>query len=110
MANFSLPPSGRAPLPHTDSGVAAADRVTEFSRQQGDIISLANIDAKVATAANDPFKFIGTKAFGKESGQLRYDQVGANTYVSGDVNGDGVADFQIEVIGSVKFAASDFLL
>lgn len=94
----------------TDSGPATADRITDFSRQQGDIISLAAIDAKAGTAANDVFKFIGTKAFSREAGQLRYDQAGGNTYVTGDVNGDGIADFRIEILGSVKFAASDFAL
>ena len=93
-----------------DSALATGDRIIDFSRQQGDIISLANIDAKSATAANDAFKFIGTKAFSKEAGQLRYDQFGGNSYVSGDVNGDAIADFQIEIVGSVKFAASDFIL
>jgi hypothetical protein len=30
--------------------------------------------------------------------------------LSGDVNGDAIADFQIEIVGSVKFAANDFIL
>lgn len=93
-----------------DSRPGSADRITDFSRQQGDIISLASIDAKVATSANDAFKFIGTKAFSREAGQLRYDQAGGSTFVYGDVNGDGIADFQIEILGSVKFAATDFIL
>jgi Ca2+-binding RTX toxin-like protein len=93
-----------------DSGPATTDRIIDFSRQQGDIISLANIDAKSSTVANDAFKFIGTKAFSKEAGQLRYHQFGGNSYLSGDVNGDAIADFQIEIVGSVKFAANDFIL
>ncbi|WP_176599358.1 hypothetical protein [Sphingobium sp. 15-1] len=93
-----------------DSRAGTSDRITDFSRQQGDIISLASIDAKVATSANEAFKFIGTKTFSREAGQLRYDQAGGSTSVYGDVNGDGIADFQIEILGSVKFAAADFIL
>jgi serralysin len=32
------------------------------------------------------------------------------TIVAGDINGDGVADFQIELAGLKNLAAADFLL
>ena len=56
------------------------------------------------------FAWIGTAAFGNVAGQLRSYQSGGNTYVTGDVNGDGVGDFQIEMDPLVTLAASNFIL
>ena len=89
---------------------APMDIITDFSRVQGDKISLNMIDAKVATAADDAFTFIGTSAFHKIAGELRAQVVGHDTIVSGDVNGDGVADFQIKLLGVTDVVARDFLL
>jgi len=43
-------------------------------------------------------------------GELRYFQENGNTIVEGDVNGDGSADFQIEISGITSLQASDFIL
>jgi hypothetical protein len=52
------------------------------------------------------FKFIGGDAFTGAAGQLRF----AAGVVSGDVNGDGKADFQIAVTGITNMAEGDFIL
>jgi restriction endonuclease Mrr len=54
--------------------------------------------------------FIGTAAFSKTAGELRYQEIGGNTYVSGDTNGDGLADFLIRLAGSHALTSSDFVL
>jgi Ca2+-binding RTX toxin-like protein len=87
----------------------ALDTITDFTRGT-DKISLSNIDAKAATAVDDAFSFIGTQSFHKVAGELRYQVTGGNTYVYGDVNGDGVADFGILLKGITAVTASDFIL
>jgi len=87
----------------------ALDTITDFTRGT-DKISLSMIDAKAATAVDDAFSFIGTQSFHKVAGELRYQVTGGNTYVYGDVNGDGVADFGILLKGITAVSASDFIL
>lgn len=86
-----------------------ADRIVDFSTAQGDKIDLTAIDA-VAGGGDNVFSFIGTAAFSNVAGQLRTEVIFGNTYVMGDVNGDGVADFFIKLDGSVPLSAGDFLL
>lgn len=45
------------------------------------------------------FEFIGTGAFAGSAGQLRYEQISGNC-VSGDFNGDSVADFMVRLDGA----------
>jgi Ca2+-binding RTX toxin-like protein len=93
----------------SESAVGSArDVITDFMRGQ-DKIDLSAIDAREATAANDAFTWFGTKAFTGAAGQLRFNDLGAEVFVQGDVDGDGVADFEIHVkVATV--AASDFIL
>jgi Ca2+-binding RTX toxin-like protein len=92
-----------------DIGTGTVDTITDFTRGQ-DKIDLSAIDAKAATAANDAFSFIGTQTFHKVAGELRYEQVGGQTKIYGDVNGDGVADFTIVLTKAMALSAGDFAL
>ena len=94
----------------SESAAGAADVVTDFSRSDRDRISVNPIDANVNLSGNQNFAFIGTGAFTGAAGQLRFEQVNGNTFVSGDTNGDRIADFLIEVAGRVDLIASDFVL
>ncbi len=94
----------------TESQAGAADVIRDFVRGQGDKINLNAIDANFNAAGNQNFQFIGAAAFSGVAGQLRFEQVGGNTFVSGDVNGDGVGDFQIRLDGVVPLFSSDFIL
>jgi Ca2+-binding RTX toxin-like protein len=90
---------------------ATIDRINDFSALQGDRILLASIDANSLTASvNDKFDFIGTQAFGKVAGQLRYEVKNGDAWVYGDTNGDGVADFTILVARTTILSAGDFML
>jgi hypothetical protein len=93
-----------------ESGAGASDVIKDFSRSQGDKINLNAIDANVNVGGNQNFQFIGTAAFSHVAGQLRFEQVNGSTFVSGDVNGDGVADFLIQLEGLVPLISSDFVL
>jgi serralysin len=89
----------------SDAGVDAkkADVVTDFGG--GDYIDLQLIDAITGTAVDDAFSWIGGNAFHKVSGELRFDVASGN--LSGDVNGDGKADFMIHLDGVAAAAALD---
>jgi Ca2+-binding RTX toxin-like protein len=93
----------------TSSVRANADHILDFSHAQGDLIDLHSIDAVFGTAGNQAFNFIGTAAFGA-AGDLRYEQQGGITYVEGDTNGDGIADFSIALDGTITLSTGDFVL
>ena len=80
---------------------AGADRITDFVSAQGDRIDLSGFDGALA--------FIGTAAF-SAAGQVRFEAVGGTTFVMGDVDGDGRADFQIRLAGDLALTAGDFVL
>jgi Ca2+-binding RTX toxin-like protein len=87
---------------------SASDVITDFSA--GDVIDLSGIDAIDATAPKDSFSLIGDAAFSGHAGELRTGQDHATgmTYVQGDTNGDGIADFQLNLSNQHHLAASDF--
>ncbi|WP_154664785.1 Ig-like domain-containing protein [Allorhizobium undicola] len=86
------------------------DVITDFSHSQGDHINLSAIDANTSSSGDQAFSFIGSAAFTKVAGQLRYEVSDSKYYVYGDVNGDGKADFVLEVASTTKLVASDFIL
>lgn len=88
----------------------SSDRVTDFSHAQGDHIDLSRIDANSKVAGNQAFAFLGTAAFDKVAGQLHVVTDSGNTYVEGDTNGDGLADFAIRLDGAITLVAGDFVL
>ena len=94
------------------SGPGKKDRdvILDFSRGQRDRIDLSPIDAKTGTAKNDKFKFIGESAFSGAKGELRHGQKDDKTFIYADVDGDGKADFGIEIAKTVDLKAGDFSL
>jgi hypothetical protein len=94
----------------SESSLGAMDVITDFVASQTDRINVNAIDANVNLANNQNFTFIGTNAFSNVAGQLRYAQSGSNTFVYGDTNGDGAADFGIQVNGLLTLAAANFVL
>ena len=86
----------------------SADRILDFA--YGDRISLGPVDANTTLAGNQGFAFIGDAEFTSIAGQLRYEQVDGNTFLSGDTNGDGLADFMIRLDGLHMLGSGDLLL
>ncbi|HUG61100.1 MAG TPA: calcium-binding protein, partial [Methylomirabilota bacterium] len=78
-----------------ESSGRSVDTITDFSAKKGDRIDLSLIDADSRKAGNQPFDFIGSRAFSRKPGQLRF----AKGLLEGDVNGDGRADIKIKLKG-----------
>lgn len=95
-----------------DSRVAAGGRDTifDFSIAQGDRIDLRGIDANTGLAGDQAFAFVGTTAFSGTAGELRYQITAGDTFVYGDVNGDGRADFAIMLDDALALTRAQFLL
>ena len=83
----------------TDSAVAMPDLITDFMRADGDYIDLSALDANSTLAGDQAFSFV--TAFSKQAGQatLSYNATTKTTTFSADVNGDGVADFVLQIAG-----------
>ncbi|KLK92443.1 protease [Microvirga vignae] len=88
-----------------DSLPGMRDTIKDFVRGF-DHIDLRTIDANVAAAGDQAFVFIDGKPFTGQAGQLK---IGSGV-LSGDVNGDKMADFQINVSGASSLAKDDFYL
>lgn len=92
-----------------DQGLPS-DLVKDFVQGQ-DRIDLSAIDSKTATVTNEAFSFIGSAAF-TAAGQLHAFANSATnrTLIEGDVDGDKIADFQLQLVGLKTMAGTDFLL
>lgn len=92
----------------------ARDRIVDFSH--ADRIDLSAIDADTADSGNQSFRFIGVQQFSGVAGQLRYQRYDDPfntkdaTIISADVNGDRIADFQVEIRRLIWIEQSDFIL
>ena len=86
------------------------DVITDFNRAEGDRIRLTIVDANTLVLGDQAFIWLGTAAFTHTAGELNYAAAGPDLMVSGDVDGDGVADFQFRVLGLSDLQAGDFYL
>ena len=103
-----------------DSGrsATARDYITDFARDTKDKIDVSGIDASTLAAGDQAFALLAIPgaAFTGRAGQLHYfliDRAGTvndRVIVEGDVNGDRIADFQIEVFGLKGLHKTDFIL
>ena len=90
--------------PIVTGSIAGRDTVEDF--QSGiDTINISAIDADINTTGNQAFNFIGANPFGN-AGDLRYQ----GGIVSGDTDGDGLADFSIRIANLANLTQFDFLL
>jgi len=87
---------------------ATADRITDFAT--GDKLDLSNVDASSQVPGDQAFTFVGAGQFTHRAGELRYEQINGSTYISGDTNGDGSADFMIKLDGLHNLNAGDLVL
>jgi Ca2+-binding RTX toxin-like protein len=83
------------------------DQITDFAAN--DIIDLSGIDANSNQAGNQAFIFIGNGLFSGLEGELRIDASFGGTGLSGDIDGDGQADFYIDLTGATP-TGTNFVL
>ncbi|MBA1158076.1 M10 family metallopeptidase [Microvirga mediterraneensis] len=88
-----------------DSTPNARDTVLDFVRGT-DHIDLRSIDASTATGGDQAFSFLGGAGFSGHAGQLNF----TGGVLAGDVNGDRIADFRINVAGISTLTAADLYL
>lgn len=92
----------------TDSPRSKRDTINGFEAGTAatsiDLIDLSAIDA-IKGPRNHGFKFIGTAPFSNKAGELRVRRSGSDTVVSGDVDGDGVGNIEITLVGFSNIAA-----
>ena len=86
------------------------DLIRDFSSAELDTIDLSGIDANSIVAGNQAFTFIGVDGFTNQAGQLRYAATAGDLVLRGDVDGDGVADFSLGVLGTAALVTTDFVL
>jgi Ca2+-binding RTX toxin-like protein len=96
-----------------ESNRAERDGIQDFSA--GDIIDLSRIDANTLIDGDQAFEFIGNAAFSKTAGELRFENIsigGPVWLVQGDVDGDGVSDFEVVLVinDQEPITAGDFIM
>jgi Ca2+-binding RTX toxin-like protein len=82
----------------SDSTLAARDTITDFT-QNSDQLDLSGMGQ---------FRWLGASAFDNQANALHYAISGGVTTVSADINGDGTADFAVDLQGTLTLASSDF--
>ncbi len=94
----------------SDSGVGAGNRDIITDWDAADVVDLRALDA-IAGGTDDAFIYLGNGAFtGGGVGQVRWEVSGSHTLVQGDLDGNGVVDFEIQITGVQTLNNLDFLL
>ncbi|VVT34324.1 peroxidase family protein [Rhizobium sp. EC-SD404] len=90
---------------------AHGDEIASF--QPGDLIDLSSIDADIGTAGNQQFQLVAGSAF-TAAGELRQTQVttedGVFTILSGNVDSDGDAEFEIAIRGLHNLTSTEVVI
>ena len=77
------------------------DLIRDFDTFSGDTIDLSAISG---------LAFVGSAAFSGDAREVRSQQIGNSTFVYGDTDADGDADFAIELAGLHALTSNEFLL
>ncbi|HEX8241682.1 MAG TPA: Calx-beta domain-containing protein [Allosphingosinicella sp.] len=96
-----------------DSNSVGRDEIKDFNA--GDLIDLSRIDANTLVDGDQAFTFIGNADFSHTAGELRFENIslgGTVWLVQGDIDGNGVADFEVQLIINPPdpITSSDFIL
>ncbi|MFD2435755.1 hypothetical protein [Modicisalibacter luteus] len=82
------------------------DTLLDFNRLEGDRIDVSAVDASTELEGQQNFTWLGTQGFSGKGGELRT----SGASLQGDVNGDGVVDLEIEVLGVNSLAPGDVVI
>jgi hypothetical protein len=89
------------------AGSSFRDSLRDFA-DGADTIDLRPVDAVATASGNQAFVFIGARPFGDTPGELRYTR--SAHLLAGDTDGDGEADFEIDLANAPRLDANDLLL
>lgn len=95
-------------LVHDSTATPTEHDTIEGFKVKFDHIDLSDIDANKHASGDQAFDFIDTQNFHGKAGELRVLHQGGNTFVFGDVNGDGNADFEIQLTGNIHLKEGNF--
>lgn len=84
----------------SDTPTGGGDLILDFDRSED----------QIDLSAFGELTFIGSRDFSGTAGEVHYVRGRDITMVEGDLNGDAVADFQIELLGRFHLGANDFVL
>ena len=90
---------------NSDSGTvvtATRDAIYDFSTAEGDRIDLSGFDGT--------FNFLGTGAFTGTAHEVNYFYAAGGTVVAIDSDGNGTADLQIQLAGTLTLTSAEFVL
>jgi Ca2+-binding RTX toxin-like protein len=90
--------------------IIGRDIIQDFTRSEQDKLDLRAIDANEDKHKNQDFNFIGEANFHKKAGELRCEKFIDGMVVYGDTDGNGRADFSIELQDVVSLKGGDLLL
>ena len=85
----------------SDVNSAWLDTITDFQGANGDRLGITAILDKDNPFDNSGWTYIGNKNFTNTAAQLRF----SNGFLSGDVDGDGIADLNIKLLGVSNFSS-----
>lgn len=88
-----------------ESAPGALDTIADFTGGM-DLINLSFIDANLGLSGNQAFLYVGGNTFSGVAGELNF----RNSILSGDLNGDQIADFQLSLLGAPSLSVTDFFL
>ena len=88
-----------------DAPLLGYDTIRDYSIAEGDRIDLSAIDANLSVAGDQAFVYYGSGGMNGIAGELRFN----NGFLEGDINGDAVADFRIQMNAAPQTGA-DFIL
>ena len=86
--------------------LVARDAITDYTAAP-DVIALTAIDANSIVAGNQAFAFIGAAALTNVAGQLRYSTT--DGLLQGDIDGNSLADFALELSSRPVLLVLDIL-
>ncbi|MCE8016152.1 hypothetical protein HOP62_08690 [Halomonas sp. MCCC 1A17488] len=89
-----------------DSTPQRQDTLLDFNRLEGDRIDLSAIDANSELEGPQAFTWRGEEGFSGDGGELR----NSGNTLQADVNGDGVVDLQLAVLGVNALEQGDLIL
>ncbi|MEM0943576.1 MAG: M10 family metallopeptidase C-terminal domain-containing protein, partial [Pseudomonadota bacterium] len=104
-----LSPDRFAFVAASDTRVGRADLILDFTPGE-DRLELREIDADTTQAGLQRFDFVGELGFSGQAGELRQVQAAGETRILGDLDGDGLAEIEIRLSGTLDLTLGDFIL